>query len=383
MRTLKIIMAASLLSPLFLNAQENDEPKIHVRPTGLIEMDAGFATGKDTELLKGGADLPDVRVGVMADYGNWEAKLDVGYAYGKVGLKNITLKYNFDERNFVIAGNLIHQFGMNTTYAASRKSTFEEPLSNETFNIPRKLGVMYQHSGAQLFAAASVHLETTASTLTPNQSDGQGYGILSRAAYHPISSGGNVVHVGISGGFATPQYSEVESENHKIVTLSACFPTRIERVSAISATVDHAMNMFKLSPELLLAKDRVALESQYYFAQVNRRDNLQAYRAQGAYATVRGLLIGRGYKYSDVLGELAEPTKGSLECAVNYNYTTLSDSRTGIYGGRLNDVSCTFTYYFNKYILARLRYGYTHRWDNANAPRSSVSFLQMRMQIAF
>ena len=42
-----------------------------------------------------------------------------------------------------------------------------------------------------------------------------------------------------------------------------------------------------------------------------------------------------------------------------YNYTNASDASAGIYGGITNDASCTFNYYINKYMIARLRYSYT------------------------
>ena len=80
---------------------------------------------------------------------------------------------------------------------------------------------------------------------------------------------------------------------------------------------------------------------------------------------------------------LATPKKGSLECVLSYNYTSLTDASAGIYGGRLNDLSCTFNYYINKYMIARLHYSYTHTWDRAGVGSMTLNGFMARLQIIF
>ena len=199
----------------------------------------------------------------------------------------------------------------------------------------------------------------------------------------PLHEEGKVVQVGFSGGFATPQNVNDSETPHNSFQFKSNFPTRVAQVTAIDATVDHAMNLWKFTPELLLSYGPVALESQYFFQRVNRRNNLHAYTAQGAYATVRGLILGGNYGYSMADAGLATPRKGSLECVVSYNYTTLTNSAAGIYGGRLNDLSCTFNYYINKYMLCRLHYSYTHTWGRAGAPSMTLNGFMARLQVIF
>ena len=80
---------------------------------------------------------------------------------------------------------------------------------------------------------------------------------------------------------------------------------------------------------------------------------------------------------------LSTPKKGALECVLNYNYTTLTDASAGVYGGRMNDLSFTFNYYINKYMIARLHYSYTHTWGRADAPSMSVNGFMARLQVIF
>ena len=76
-------------------ADDDDAPKFSVKPTGRILMDGAVYMGgngniqedEDTRFVDGVA-IPDLRLGVKASYGKWKAKVDVGFGYGKVGLKD-------------------------------------------------------------------------------------------------------------------------------------------------------------------------------------------------------------------------------------------------------------------------------------------------------
>lgn len=364
-------------------AQSADEPKLKVSPTGRILLDGALFAGNYGDLFKPGLAIPDARAGVKASYGNWTAKVDIGYAYGKVGLKDIYIEYNFDDENLIRGGNFIHQYGLQSATSSSMKVTMEEPTSNEVFNAPRQLGFMYEHSADKWLATASFHVETQSMFLTANQMGKQGYGVLSRVIARPFHSDGKTLQFGISGGFGTPIYSSDEGLNHHNFTLGANFPVRVDKVKAVGATVDNAMNMFKFTPELLLSYDHFALESQYFFNRYNRRSHIHAFTGQGAYVTLRGLLLGSKYGYNMVDGGLATPAPKSLELVLSYNYTTLTSPKADIWGGRLNDVSATVNYYINKYMIFRFRYAYTHRWDSDLGPKVDLSTFLARLQIIF
>lgn len=128
---------------------------------------------------------------------------------------------------------------------------------------------------------------------------------------------------------------------------------------------------------------RAAIESQYYFQKVNRRMGLPSYRACGAYATLRGLIIGSDYTYNMEVAGIGTPAKGALEGVFSYNYTTLSDNRNGIYGGRVNDLSVGLNYYINRFMIAKLRYSYTHTWDREGVEPMNLNAIQARLQLIF
>lgn len=384
-KQLLLAATALLIGAQGLAAQESDEPKFQVNPTGRILLDGALYASPQKELFPDGVAIPDARLGVKMKYGKWSAKVDVGFAYNKVGLKDLYFQYDLNDNSFLRLGSFIHQYGLQSATSSSMKPTMEEPVSNAVFNDSRQIGLMYEYANDKFLATASIHAEPKATSvvLTPDQFTQEGYGIRSRLVAHPICEPGRVVQFGISGGFATPQNVNDANHKHNQFQFKSNFPTRVAQVTALDATVSDAMNLWKFTPELLLNYGPLALETQYYFIQVNRRHDLPAFKGQGAYVTLRGLILGGDYNYAKFDGGLATPKKGSLECVLDYNYTTLTDSKAYVFGGRMNDISCTFNYYINKYMIARLHYSYTHTWGTDFAKPRSLNGFMARLQVIF
>ncbi|MDE7119592.1 MAG: ATPase, partial [Muribaculaceae bacterium] len=111
-----------------------------------------------------------------------------------------------------------------------------------------------------------------------------------------------------------------------------------------------------------------------------------AYTAQGAYGLLRWMPFGGRYEYSYANTGMALPGARSFEVTACYDYTNASDAAAGIWGGIAHDASCTMTYYFNRWILARLRYSYTAVCDrrvDGLLPRRHVNAIQARVQVVF
>ena len=252
-----------------------------------------------------------------------------------------------------------------------------------------QLGAMYTHTDPLFLSATSFHVESSALTNIMNYPlfSQQGYTILSRFVVRKPDSGINgnpILQAGISGGFSTPQRKlEGDVDIHDGFSLSANYPTKVTTLEAVGTTVSNAMNLFKFTPELLLAYKRFALESQYFFQQINRRYNLHHYTSHGAYVTLRGMLTKGNYTYNSATGDVYHPNKHALECVVDYNYITLSDAKAGIFGGRANSFNVTLNYYFNKYITARLNYNYTHTWEREGHAPTTLNGFQARLMVLF
>lgn len=368
--------------------EPSTEPKFKVTPTGRILMDGGVFTSNEKELFPAGVAIPDVRLGVKASYGKWSAKVDIGFAYAKISLKDIFFQYTFNDNNALKFGYFIQQFGLQSATSSSMKISMEEPIVNEALNNPRVLGAMYTFDKGSYFATASVYAESSAMKFNTTQMRKTGYGGMSRLAWRPLRGGadfgGNMFQTGISFQVGSPQFNgDTSDPDNHVYAISANFPTRVAKVQAIGAEVGDVNCMFKFTPELLLAHGPLALEAQYYYMQLSRRHDLPTYKAYGAYGMLRCLAIGGDYKYSHADAGIATPAPKSLELVLGYSYTNTTSAKAGIYGGRAQDLSLTANWYINKYMIWRLRAAYTHRFDRMNDPDVNLGALQTRFQIIF
>lgn len=388
MKKFGLTLALAALMALPVSAQTSDNTdKFKVSPLGTLLIDGGIFSATEGENFPTGVCIPDVRMGVSGSIGKWSAKIEAGYAYGQVLLKDIWMQYNFSDIDQIRVGLQMQHFGYQNSSAACMKVTMIEPISNTVFNEGHMIGVSWYHNADKYFTTVSAHAEPKASSLTlaKDMMTREGYGLRTRLVARPLHREGLMVQAGISGAFLTPQYNGGSSkeDTHNSFSFGANFPTKVTLKSAINAKVDDAMNLWKFTPELMICYGRAAVESQYFFMQVNRRNNLHAFRAQGAYVTARGLILGRDYTYNMAVAGIATPSKGSLEGVLSYNYTTLTDSKAGIFGGRVNDLSVGFNYYINKYMVAKLRYSYTHRWDRTDTETVNLNAVQARLQLIF
>jgi len=375
-------MAMGLMMASAMQAQE--EPKLVAKPSGRILFDAAYVNPQHQEdELKSGVGIPDFRVGVGFTYGQWKGKVDMGYAYGKVNMKDVWLEYDFDKQNFIRGGYFIHQYGFQSSTSSSFKETMEEPQSNACFNNDRMIGLMYEHNGKKFLATASVVVETDAMKQTTDVTGNEGVGAMTRLLYRPYAERGKMFQVGISGGIEGARYSSKEEMNHKQFTLSTRWPMRVAKVNSQQAVVDGAKAMYKFSPEVMYSYGRFAVIGQYFLNSITREDNLKTFTGSGAYVTLRGLVKGRNYAPNMGDGGIATPDPGNMELCLQYNYTSLSDASAGVYGGYLNDWALCYNFYPNKYMIWRVRASYTKVTNRSGFADNEATILETRLQVKF
>ncbi len=386
-----MLSAAILLAPAFstVSAQDSEEPKFKFTPTGRILAD-GAVYAPDGDAFADGVAIPDVRIGAKVSYGKWSGKIDIGYGFGKLSMKDVFIQYGFNPENYVKVGYFVHQFGLNAATSSSMKPSMEVSSCDTYFNATgRNLGIQYVHDKDAFFAGVSVMAGTSIST--PASDYGKvSVGATTRLVWRPYHEEGRVVQVGMSGWYQSAMHKKLtDDEGNPYVSpgffdFSCQFPTRVSKVNMLGANVSDAKGLVKLSPEILLSKDRFALEGQYYYMNVDRKDGLHSYSAQGAYGLLRALICGdSSYAYSHGDAGLAKPGGKTLECVLGYSYTNGYDSKSQIFGGISNDYSVTLNYYLNKYITCRLRYSYTNVWGSDVMHKRHENIIQARIMFKF
>ena len=377
-----LMMAVGLMMASAMQAQE--EPKLVAKPSGRILFDAAYVNPQHQEdELKSGVGIPDFRVGVGFTYGQWKGKVDMGYAYGKVNMKDVWLEYDFDKQNFIRGGYFIHQYGFQSSTSSSFKETMEEPQSNACFNNDRMIGLMYEYNGKKFLGTASVVVETDAMKQTTDVTGNEGVGAMTRLLYRPYAERGKMFQVGISGGIEGARYSSKEEMNHKQFTLSTRWPMRVAKVNSQQAVVTDAKTMYKFSPEVMYSYGRFAVIGQYFLNSITRDNNLETFTGSGAYVTLRGLIKGRNYAPNMGDGGIATPDPGNMELCLQYNYTSLSDASAGVFGGYLNDWALCYNYYPNKYMIWRVRASWTKVTNRSGFADNEATILETRLQVKF
>jgi len=162
-----------------------------------------------------GIALADFRAGLMMHYGQWKSKIEMGYANQALSVKDVFIEYDFNKHTLLRGGYFLHQFGMQSVFGASAKISMEEPLSNSAFYNNRLVGLMLQHQKDKFFGTLSLFAENEAMKKSADKTGCQGMGMMSRLLYRLHHEEGNILHVGISGAFETPRYTEVKDTHHK------------------------------------------------------------------------------------------------------------------------------------------------------------------------
>lgn len=372
-----------------IDNNNSDKPKFKLSPRGRRLLD-GAVFSPDRDGFSAGVAMPDIRLGIKGSYGKWSAIVEVGFGFGKLSLKDIYAQYTFNEKHLLRAGYFVHQFGLNAATSASMKPTML-PVTSDVFfaGTNRTLGFQYIFDQSKWFVGVSAVAAGNNMTKKANEQGKISVAAFNRSVYRPLHSDGSIAQVGVSVWYQSAMHKKITGDDGKTYTspgyfdLSANFPTEVDQVSMLHAEVNNARGMFKLSPEWLFAKGRIALEGQYYYMNINREKHLPAYTANGVFALLRGILIGKDYGYSHGEAATAKPGPKSLELVLGYNYTNANCSTAGINGGISSDYSATFTYYINKYLLARLRYSYTNVHNSAVMYDRHVNAIQARIQVIF
>lgn len=384
----KIFPLATLIITFAGSVSAQD--KISVTPIGRLHVD-GALYFPDKNGFANGASIPEIRAGIKAQYAGWMARIEAGYAYSKLAMKDVYIQKTFSDNDFLRIGYFIPQFGIRGGGSSSYKPAMTSQISETFFrSTTRKIGVGYFRYNKDYYLSASAFVGGKSLTLTSTEQGKVSAGAAARGVWHPIASSGAVAQIGLSASYETASHTRLindageEEASAGFRTYSASFPTAVSKVAMLEADVNYAVGDWKLTPELTLAKDRLALESQFFYMNLPRHHDLPSYHAIGAYGMVRCLIIGdRQYKYSQSEGALALPSPKTLEVVAGYDYTNADTRKAGIEGGISNDWNLTFNYYINKYMLARLRYSYTEVRNSAVCERRGVNIIQARIQFVF
>lgn len=357
-------------------------PKFSVAPTGRLLIDGALYLPSSSD-FRAGVSIPEVRLGAYAKFDDFDAKVEWGYSFNKFAPRDIYISWYINEHSYLRAGYFIHQYGLQSATGSSHKIGMEEPIPQTVFGNPRLLGAMYLFHNRPIFAAVSLFAQNGSMLNTANSLGRTGVGVLGRFVYHPFAETGKIVAVGVSPQWQSPAFAGKPEE--PFASFKSNFPTKTSSVQAVGVTVDSVRSVIKFTPEITLAYDRWALESQFYYAHTFRKYNLPAWSGTGVYVQAR-VILNRGmqYEYNGAAGCIALPKPKTWEIVVGYNYTNTNSPHSGICGGRANNLNVTLNYQINKWLTWRFNYSWTRVADGSPLlVHPYVNILQTRFQAIF
>ena len=352
---------------------------------GRVYFDAAAYFDDETD-LGSGSELRDVRLSFKATvWKNWNAKINLGFAGGKVSPKDIYLQYNINQNSFLRSGYFFEPFGLERTESSKSIKYLEVNSTTEAFAPGRNLGVEYARWGEKWYWEAGLFGD---SDVNNKEGGDEGYGITSRFVWVPMKEQGKILHFGMAGTYRTADAALEEGEQiNQNIVYKAHAATHVEGRRFINADIDLAEDQFKYGFEFLCAYESLSLQGEYMGAHVGRKQlvgaNINSYEARGWYAQMGWLLIGDQYNYKLKSARLAAPKPGSLELIVRYNETDLNDSKALVWGGKQTDFSLGGIYAFNSNIGVKLNYTHVTLDENALNGKERFGMIQARLQMAF
>lgn len=363
-------------------AQNTEENQLKTTVIGRLHFD-GAAYFKDVTPLSNGATFNDVRLGATARYGKWSGKVEIGFANSKIGIKDVFAEYTINDNSYIKAGHFPEIFGLDVMEGSSNIKFLTPNATNQAFAPSRRLGVKYVYRTDLLWAGIGAFGDKD---INNSVKGNDGYAFTGRVVARPYTEEGKIFHLGVAGSFRKADangLNEDGTEKERVASFASNAETTVESTKFINAEIANAKNQIKGAVELIGAYGAFHFQGEYMYNEVTRTESLEKYHAQGVYGQIGFLAIGGKYSYSKGVARLAMPKARSLEFVARYNVTDLNNSNSGIYGGKMNDISIAANYYINKYVVLRLNYVNVNLDEHSLNGKENFNLIQGRIQFTF
>ncbi len=302
--------------------------------------------------------------------GKWEAELDMDFADSRADLKDLFLKYAFDNNKWIRAGNFKEVFSMETN-TTSRYLTFtERPIGTRVLTPSRHLGIQASYGIGPFVAIGGIHFQDVGGweeveNRKTNYQNGfsEGYSLTGKLTAMPFYKDVNKgLHIAVAGSYRTPK-THVRAGMQNAVRFDTRSYPNINRLKYLDTDRFVARDVKLGNVELAGYYKSFRLQGEYTTASVTRPDNLGVEKFKAFYAMGSFMLLGGKYRYNVFDGEFTQPSTGrpwgDVELAVRYEYLDLN-SREGFMWG----AGEAFTAAMNFYAKSNVKLGFNYRFVN-------------------
>lgn len=306
---------------------------------------------------------------------NWYGEIDLDFAYSKLELKDVYIKYFRNNWN-IKAGNFKEAFSMENTTSSRYLTFMERSLVNE-LAPSRYLGFQANAYGKNWLFTGGIHFqdigndEVVKFSQSANKDEGtdEGNSLTGRAVFMPIQKQNTVLHLGAGISHRKSKTSDEIPDYYRASTRSLTSINRKKYLDTDDIENVESYNLYGF--ELAASWKNFMFQSEYIISELNRKTNYSDVKFNGFYAQAGVLLFGGLYVYNHKEGEFTQPDReknwGEIELAIRYDYLNLNDFDAEIYGGAGEAITIGLNYYVNNNVKFVFNYSYLNHDRFANA----------------
>ncbi len=320
---------------------------------------------------------------------NWQAELDLDFAEAVLDLRDVFVKYNFEDINLSIqAGNFKEPFGMERLNSSRLLTFLERSSASSAFPMGRRVGLMARYWTDYAQATVGIFGHEPGTRIDKGTRD-EGFSTNVRLSAAPINEHGKNLHIGAAGSYKTPD--AVADIGANTIEVKARTETYVFDPKLLHTGDIADINYYnRYGGEFMFISGPLYFQAEYMGMNIKRWYGKPNVNLSGGYATLTYVLTGETrYYYVDEgeVGPIEKPTHlwGALELAVRFSMLDLNDVAAGIKGGKSKQIMLGLNYYPNINIKLQLNYSIVDLDDNATSKGKFIgnddhSFVQFRIQ---
>ncbi len=294
----------------------------------------------------------------------WYAEWDIDVAEGVVEAKDMYLTYMGFKNSEIQFGQFKEPFGLEILTSSRYLPFPERAYLGLGFKLGRRMGIGYTRWGARWNVRAALYGQAF-DTKKNKIKDETGGGIGVRLVGLPLKSDHFLVHTGASVNWTTPD------DETKMVKFKAEPETKIGDVEILdTGALLNVRYTRRVGLEGAAIFRNFHLQTEYAWVDVKRLGSLPTLQFSGGYLYLLWTITGESRHWLPSQGEFSQliprnEQKGAWELGFRYSYMNLSDTHTGILGGRANNYSAVVNWYANANMVFQINYTLVRNSPNA------------------
>ena len=365
---------------------ESEDGKTKYWVDGRIMLDYGDISSDSGEALgvASGWETRRARLAVKTIFnGEWAGEFDMDIADNEVEIKDFWMSYIGFKNTIIKIGN--HKVPNSLEeLTSSRHLTFMERSIMNTFDPGRRIGVSYNRWGEKYLFMGGYFGEEPGAGEDEDEDEAMGFGV--RAAFAPINSDGNVLHLG--GSYTSFEPAAGSGDRVRFRGRELHLMPRFLNTGRVDMVDDFS----SLGLEIAGQMGAWSFQSEYMKTELARFGGAPDAEYDGYYAFVSWIPFGGQRTYSMDSAEWGavnpKGKRGALELALRASNLNLNDIDAGVEGGEADNITFGINWYANDHV--RMMFNYIKQDNDEFAdgdgdflPDDDLDIIAVRFQLTF